>query len=495
LWLTCVCGCRSSGQDVSAFRSPLEEGASIDGVMGPTERRLRGADWEKRRGEIASSGMSLEGLEEYEAAQKLYDAGEFRASERAFKQLARDRSRAGTSWQDRWREIFARTKPTGTGAFGSFGDPIEEDSLFMVAESQFAQKKFSWAQDSYSGLLEKYPSTRHLDTVTRRLFHIARDWLGVPDTAGDDEQVRLVSHAEDGTDSPAMEAVQGPTRWPIVPNLFDRAQPVFDTDGRALQALEAIWQHDATGPLADDALMLQATHYQRKGDYVEASRLYALVREQYPDSPHFQDAFILGSHVTLASYSGPTYDDATLQEAKLLKEQARRLFPDLSNEQRQRLEDELARIRDAEVEREWANVEFYLRKNQPASVALYCNQIINRYPDSKYAKQAWEVLQRLQQEQEGFRLWSFNRAGRNPGDSAGAAHRQTPAADVSEPAEPDPTVDDVTPAPQRRTWWQRLRPVEKPPDLQAVEPGKATLDASETSAAAEDERPARVTLD
>jgi outer membrane protein assembly factor BamD (BamD/ComL family) len=467
--------------------------------MGPTERRLRGADWEKRRNEIVTSGMPMEGLEEYEAAQTLYDAGEYQASEKAFKQVAKSRGRAGKSWQSRWQEMFARTKSTGTDASGGFGDPIEEDALFMVAESQFAEQEYPAAQDSYGRLLEKYPSTRHLDMVTRRLFAIAREWLGVPDQDADNGQIQLVSHSEDGTDSPALQAVRGPAHWPIVPNLFDRTHPLFDTDGRAMQALEAIWQHDATGPLADDALMLQATHYQRKGDYVEAARLYALVREQYPDSPHFQDAFILGSHVTLAAYSGPTYDDTTLQEAKVLKEQARRLFPNLSDEQRQRLEDELVRIREAEVEREWAKVEFYLRKVQPASVALHCNQIINRYPDSKYAKQAWDVLQRQQQDSDGRGLWALGRRSRNP-DAPVAEAENAPRpsqATVMPPraAESASDADDDKETPRKEPWWRILRPVEQPPDLQPIEPGRATLDDSDRSAATEDRHPARVTLD
>ncbi len=102
---------------------------------------------------------------------------------------------------------------------------------------------------------------------------------------------------------------------------------MFDTDGRALQALRSIWLHDTTGPLADDALMLSANYHLRTGDFTESARLYKLLREQYPDSKHFENAFMLGSHVTLASYQGPSYDGKSLDEATKLKEAALRIFP------------------------------------------------------------------------------------------------------------------------------------------------------------------------
>jgi TolA-binding protein len=369
-------GCKSTGASFAALR-PLDEGVAIDGVMGPNERRLHAASWEQRRRQLQDSGLQVDGLQEFDAAQRFYDAGEYRAAENAFKALARQRARAGKSFQEEVKGWFARDRQAANGLFGSYGDPIEEDALFMVAECQFAQKRYPWAQDGYGTLLEKYPSTRHMDEVTRRLFFIGQTWLGVPPAPAKTNDVELVQHSESGAPVPALDAVRGPSSWPIVPNLFDRTEPVFDTHGRAMQALESIWRHDATGPLADDALMLQATYYQRKGDNVEAARLYKLVREQYPDSTHFQNAFLLGSHVTLASYDGAEYEGGPLTESRQLKEASRQLFANLSDEQKQRLDAELKAIRGAEMEREWRKVEFYIQKQQPESIALHCNRILH----------------------------------------------------------------------------------------------------------------------
>lgn len=464
-----LAGCKSP-LNAGALRPSLEEEVDVSDIRGPTERELQSISWEERRERLKASGVEMEGLAEYEAAQRFFDAGEYRAAENAFKDLAKQRARAGTTWQSRWQELFAREKPA-EDLYAGYGDPIEEDALFMVAQSQFAQEKYSWAQDSYGSLLEKYPSTRHLDSVTRRLFHIAQVWLEVPVAAPGENDVELVSHQPDGTETPNIEVRSGPGSWPVTPNLVDRTRPLFDTDGRALQALEAIWRHDAAGPLADDALMLQATYYHRKGDYVEAARLYKLVRDQYPDSQHFQDAFLLGSHVTLASYTGPEYEGNTLEEARDLKQTARQMFVNLNDEQKQRLDSELSRIAEAEVERLWTRVEFYRWKNQPASVALYCNKIISDFPESPYAERARELLAEQQ------------------GRDGGAA---TPLlSDGAPPSAPGTFGSLPETEPERGGFLDRfLRRADEPPELQPVEP-----ESSEPETAAEsEEEPARVRL-
>jgi outer membrane protein assembly factor BamD (BamD/ComL family) len=478
--------------EASALKEPLDE-EMIDGIMGPTERRLRAADWERRREQMASGGVVYAGFEEFEAARKLYEDGQYRAAETAFRRLARQRESEGKNWWIRMGEVFTGRKDSQDTLFGQYGDPVHEDALFMTAECQFAQRRYSWAQDSYAALLEKYPSSRHLDDVTWRLFQIARYWLGVPNASETqtETELQLVSHESDGESSVVIEEVGGAAGWPLLPNLFDRTRPVFDTEGRAIQALETIWQHDATGPLADDALMLQATYAQRKNDFVEAARLYQLIREQYPDSSHFEDAFLLGSHVTLASYSGAVYDGQSLARARELKEIAR-TFPSLTEEQRARLERELENLKQAEVEREWARVELYLHKNQPASAAVYCNRILNRYPDTEYARRAWQVLQEQESEFNGrrrFPLWPF---GDESDDVETEAEPPISMPGPPPPAETPAQADVAAPADddqESRSWFppfgNLLRPVERPPQL--VQPPVEDRDQ-------EDSEPARVRL-
>jgi hypothetical protein len=96
--------------------------------------------------------------------------------------------------------------------------------------------------------------------------------------------------------------------------------------------------------------------------------------------------------VTLASYQGSNYDGQSLDEAIELKEAALRIFPELTEDERNRLGGELQKMYDAEVARVWDRVEYFQAKNAPQSVAVYCNILVNRFPDTVYAERARKIL-------------------------------------------------------------------------------------------------------
>jgi outer membrane protein assembly factor BamD (BamD/ComL family) len=141
--------------------------------------------------------------------------------------------------------------------------------------------------------------------------------------------------------------------------------------------------------------MMSASYYLRKGDYLEADRFYKILREEYPKSPYLEDAFVLGSHVKLMSYQGAIYDGKALEEAERLKESTLKLFPQTA--ERDRIEDELRKMADAEAERQWKLVEFYRKKGRrhQRSVAVTCHTLITKYPSSRFAPQARKIYAEL----------------------------------------------------------------------------------------------------
>jgi hypothetical protein len=276
------------------------------------------------------------------------------------------------------------------------------------------------------------------------MFSIAHYWLGFPEDTLPSE-IRLASLS--AASAPHLNHRAPPPA--LLPNFTDHTRPLFDSVGRAEQALKSIWLNDPTGPLADDALMLTANYKLQENDFDDAAYYYALVRDQYPDSPHFQDAYLLGSHVTLATYQGPSYDSRPLHEARGLKETAQQIFPDLDPEQQRLLNEELVRIAEDEVAREWEKVEYYLRKDQPASVALHCNYILHHHPNSSYATRARELIAQLQQ--DGVPLTPIG-MGAPP-----AAPQQAP---------PPVEIEEEPEEEQPRSWWPGfLRRAEEPPEL------------------------------
>lgn len=271
-------------------------------------------------------------------------------------------------------------------------DRIREDAMFLLAESYVKTERFTEAKRHYEALLKEYPSTRHLNVATRRLFGIARTWLGFPEfvTSNDVTPVNLENPR--ATKMPPKQ--KPPHSAVLIPNFFDKTRPTFDTPGEALQALKAIWMYDPRGPLADDAIMLTASHYLRLGNYEEADRYFSMLREEYPNSPHLQTAFVLGSHVKLMSYQGAAYDEKQLEDARQLKESTLRLFPNLP--EKERIQGELARIDEARAQRLWELVQLYGRKEMPKAQIIYAQDLLNAFPNSRYAPQARELLAKLQ---------------------------------------------------------------------------------------------------
>jgi hypothetical protein len=149
LVLLCVCaaitvGCQSPSGKAALFsgsgswpgltkKSALDKRENIDGIKGPTQRKLEQASWEQQQRDAAAGGgiERIEGLADYQAAKRLYDAGRYADAEKAFKALAKNRRHRGLTFSERVVETFR--SGLSDPATNGFGDPVEEDALFMVA--------------------------------------------------------------------------------------------------------------------------------------------------------------------------------------------------------------------------------------------------------------------------------------------------------------------------------------------------------------------------
>jgi outer membrane protein assembly factor BamD (BamD/ComL family) len=446
-----VIGCKTP-LDMSSLRrnDDVDYMASTEDVAGPLERILR----RNRRDKESNSLAQAEGKKELRAAEKLYDAEQYKDAENAFKKVAK-------TYKD---------------------SPVAEDALFMKAESQFAEKRYSWAQDSYDELLKEFQTTRYMDRVTNRLFTISRSWLDFPEIATSKEiqQVDFENLGSTPAPQPSKEKSFDPTKSiPILPNFHDRSRPVFDTKGRALQALKSIWLNDPTGPLADDALMLTASHYFRSGNHVEADRYYTMVREEYPKSPHFENAFKMGSHVKLMSYQGASYDGKTLEDAKALKATSLRMFGKTAD--RDRFETEIAKIGVAQADRDWEMVEYYQGKNNPTASAVYCREILREFPRTPHAARARKLLAEIDP-------GSLTRTAPPALQPSANGRQRIPRELFDEPAKPTTR----SPLKRLKDWMPDLKPTPKRGDEPKTIGPTPAADSLQQTSTTRNSRPSRV---
>lgn len=363
-------GCQATRNVATPWSEAKSDGkpGTIAKLFGKTEDEI-----------LVDPKLASLGRPEFEQAEATFKAGRFEEAEKSLKKFKKG---------GKYRNA-----------------PVREDALFLIAECQFARKKYAAAQDSYDRLVKDYPSTRYLDRFSKRQFEIARYWLRNEENATGDV-IQKVNYEQPQKSEPIKLApipTRDPTRIvPILPNFFDPSRPMFDTDGRALEALKSIWLNDPTGPLADDALMLSATHALRTQDWIEADRLFTLLHEEYPKSPHLEQALILNSHVKLMAYQGPAYDGKKLEQSKQLKEQILKLYP--QHPDRERFLEEIRKIEEALARHDWEMVEYYRRQRRPDAQAIYCQSIIDRFGSTTYADRAKQKLKELEE---------ANRSGRS----------------------------------------------------------------------------------
>ena len=197
--------------------------------------------------------------------------------------------------------------------------PLEEEAIFKAAESSFFADRYPRADDDYSLLVKKFPSTQYLSLVVIRRFSIGRYW----------EQYD-----------------QAHPHWPITANWTNKTVPRFDTGGHALRVYDGIRLQDPTGPLADDAVMAAANALFVKGHWEDADYHYGLLRSEFPKSEHQFNAHLVGLQCKLKRYQGPGYEAAPLDEAEELATQLLTQFSRELGSERERIVQVRAGIRD-----------------------------------------------------------------------------------------------------------------------------------------------------
>ena len=248
--------------------------------------------------------------------------------------------------------------------------PLEEEALFKAGESEFFADRYVNAEDEYALLIKKFTSTQYLTQVTERRFAIGRYW-----EAYDRKHPKFI----------------------LVPNLTNRTIPRFDTGGHALRVYEHIRLDDPIGPRADDAVMATANAYFLKGRWDDADYHYGLLRSEFPKSEHQYQAHLLGLRCKILRYQGPAYDGTQLDEAEDLATQLLTQFPSDLGQERERIVQARAEIRNQRALREYDLAEFYAKNDYFGAARHYYDKVVEEYPDTRLAEQSRDRMSEYQE--------------------------------------------------------------------------------------------------
>jgi outer membrane protein assembly factor BamD (BamD/ComL family) len=270
------------------------------------------------------------------------------------------------------KKEYAKAAAKYRAAYKRWPDsPLEEEAIFKAAESQFFADRYSKADDEYSLLIKKYPSTQYLSQAVPRRFAIGRYW---------EQFDRVHPH------------------WPVTPNLVDNTRPLFDTGGHALRVYERIRLDDPTGPLADDAVMATANTHFLKGHWEEADYNYGLLRSEFPKSEHQFQAHLLGLRCKLLRYQGASYDGSPLDEAEDLASQLLTQFSHELGAERERVAQVRASVRDQRALRDFDLAEYYAKGKYYAASRIYYTKVAEKFPETKLAQESRSRLEQFRSE-------------------------------------------------------------------------------------------------
>ncbi len=336
---------------------------------------------------LAPTKADPETQAEIAAAEDLFQQGRLAEAERAFARLEKKKIKVSVAidsdglaensdGKNLWQKVKGSPVLTKKRRIEpSWGESV----LFYLAESQYQQGRFVAANDTYERLLNQFPGGTHREKAVEREFAIAESWFAAGEDARQAEESAKVA---DGVKTDEAIRVASWT------DHFNGRMPMVDVDGYALRAMEHVRQHDATGPLADDATLRIADHYFKREDWENASAYYDQLIAEYPKSPLIQDAHLGSIRAKISGYIGPEYDSEGLEKARVLIRQTIIAFPNRPKEITDELYKDLDLIADQHAEIAYKHGEFYKRTGYAGGAEYYFGEVSARWPKSPWAEKA-----------------------------------------------------------------------------------------------------------
>lgn len=298
--------------------------------------------------------------EKLRQAEELFEAGQYEAAQKLFKALADNQGNSGL---------------------------LAERARFMQAECRFQRGQYPEACDTYHKVLLDFPTGAYRPNCCARMFEICDYWL-------DDFREELELRKDE----------KGVLHWhPKWPHPRDRTRPVFDQEGRTLEALQRIHTHDITGPIADKALFWCGYVNFIRGNFGDADRFFSQLVEMHKDSPLRPQAMALAIQSKNNATGGAPYDGRKCAEALQLVHVAEASVPELVNnpEMAEKLTRAKFAIRSQQAEKDFLMADYYQRTGHPGSAVFYYELVRRRYAGTRYAEIATErqaaLVKRMQE--------------------------------------------------------------------------------------------------
>ncbi len=231
---------------------------------------------------------------------------------------------------------------------------------FVKAEKYYAAGKFTKAVRAYDTFLARYPESPLYEAALDREFSIAQAYLsGHKKTVL--KFVKLKGYAEGAK---------------VADKIIERA---------------------GDSPMAVRASLAVVESYEKRARYQEAYDRWSQISSRWPTGKVGENALLAMARCKHAAYRGPKYDVSDLVSAKSYYENFQTRYPE--DAKMYEVDKRIEQITEQIAYKEYLIAKYYDRTGSKNAARIYCDTILEQWPESTGAKGAKYIIEDNKQAQ------------------------------------------------------------------------------------------------
>ena len=235
------------------------------------------------------------------------------------------------------------------------GAPAIDHALFIKGQALYARNRLFGAFLAYDELLTQNNTSVYFESVLRQEVEIARRFF-----AG--EKRRLLG-------------------------IFRLSAK---TEG--IEILDRVIERWPGSELAARALMMQGDHFFEEERFIEAQETYQIIIDIYQrGAGYYPVAMYRSAEATFNQYRGAEYDSGCLDDAEVRYRLFMAAYPERAEDLG--VPERLATIGDRRIGKQYATADFYRRTKKIRAARWYWNMIVERWPETEWARMARQNLE------------------------------------------------------------------------------------------------------
>jgi len=235
-------------------------------------------------------------------------------------------------------------------------DQRREEVMFLGARAELGREHYWQAYEWLEIMLSNYPGGEFFERGLKLEMDVAEAFLG------------------------------GKKR--IVAKIF--RMPAVD---EGLEILARVAEHAPGTVPAEKSLLRIGDHHHSRGEYAEAADAYDYYVEVFPKTERTPYAMLQAARSMRASFRGIKYDETPLIDAEERYRQFARQYP--AQAKKENVERILKGFAVIRAEKLHNTGKFYERTGKKKAAVFYYRQVVDKYPDTTWAKPAMDSLRRL----------------------------------------------------------------------------------------------------